>query len=306
MLRFLGRRLAFILFVSVLIVFFAHMGMRMVRNSETSSPLFDVRSVAKLAWVDTRSYVASVSKGNLGLVEREYGLVQVKDLLGEAYINSMGLLMVALIASTLAGVLIGGITALIKYRKLVLPLLTITILGISTPSFVAAILLQQAELHYMQTFGRRLVRMAGFGWDFEHMLMPVLVLSARPLAYITRATFLALRRIMAEDFIRTAYSKGLSRLRTVIVHAFRILAIPALTSVGISLRFSLSSLPVVEMFFEWPGMGRRLIQAINSRETTLVVSLALALGLTFMLTNLILDIIFRFVDPRLREIDEHV
>jgi peptide/nickel transport system permease protein len=280
------------------------MGMRMVRNSESSSPLFDIRSVAKLAWVDTRSYVVSAAKGDLGLINMSYGLVRVKDLIAASYGNSMGLLMVSLAATTFVGMLIGGLTALTKYRKLVLPLLTITILGISTPSFVAALLLQVAELKYLATFGRRLVSMAGFGWDFEHMLMPVLVLSARPLAYITRATFLALSRIMEEDFIRTAYSKGLSRIRTVNIHAFRNLAVPVLTAVGVSLRFSLSSLPVVEMFFAWPGMGARLVAAIGSRETNLVVSLALALGLTFMLTNLILDVIYRFVDPRLRETNE--
>jgi peptide/nickel transport system permease protein len=280
------------------------MGMRMVRNSESSSPLFDIRSVAKLAWVDTRSYVVSAAKGDLGLINMSYGLVRVKDLIAASYGNSMGLLMVSLAATTFVGMLIGGLTALTKYRKLVLPLLTITILGISTPSFVAALLLQVAELKYLATFGRRLVSMAGFGWDFEHMLMPVLVLSARPLAYITRATFLALSRIMEEDFIRTAYSKGLSRFRTVNIHAFRNLAVPVLTAVGVSLRFSLSSLPVVEMFFAWPGMGARLVAAIGSRETNLVVSLALALGLTFMLTNLILDVIYRFVDPRLRETNE--
>lgn len=306
MLRFLGRRLAFILFVSLLIVFFAHMGMRMVRNSETSSPIFDVKTIGKLAWVDTRSYIVSAAKGDLGLINTTYGLVRVKDLIAAAYGNSMGLLMVSLVAATIIGMLIGSIIALTKYRRLVLPLLTVTILGISTPSFVAALLLQVGELKYLATFGRRLVSMAGFGWDFEHMLMPVLVLSARPLAYITRAAFLALRRIMEEDFIRTAYSKGLSRMRTLNIHAFRNLAVPVLTAVGVSLRFSLSSLPVVEMFFGWPGMGKRLVEAIDSRETSIVVSLALALGLTFMLTNLILDVIYRFIDPRLRETNEHI
>jgi peptide/nickel transport system permease protein len=74
-----------------------------------------------------------------------------------------------------------------------------------------------------------------------------------------------------------------------------------LTAVGVSLRFSLGSLPVVEFYFGWPGLGYRLLEAIRGGETQVVVALAVALGLTFMLVNLLLDIIYRLIDPRLRE-----
>jgi peptide/nickel transport system permease protein len=143
--------------------------------------------------------------------------------------------------------------------------------------------------------------MAGFGWDLEHMLMPVLVLSARPLAYLTRTTFLALDRTMQEDYIRTAFSKGLSMEHTVVEHALRNIAVPILTTIGVSLRFSLSTLPVVELFFAWPGMGRKLLEAINARQTPVVALLASSLGLTFLLVNLFLDIAYRIIDPRMRD-----
>ena len=122
------------------------------------------------------------------------------------------------------------------------------------------------------------------------------------LAYLARASFIAFGRIMDEDFIRTAYSKGLDKRSTVNVHAIRNIAIPVLTAIGVSLRFSLSTLPIVEFFFVWPGMGLRLLEAIDLRQTTLVVTLALALGLTFLALNLFLDISYRFIDPRVREI----
>jgi peptide/nickel transport system permease protein len=106
---------------------------------------------------------------------------------------------------------------------------------------------------------------------------------------------------MEQDYIRTAYAKGL-RLRTIVnIHVLRNLAIPVLTAIGVSLRFSLVSLPVVEFFFAWPGMGSRLLEAISERQTALVVALALALGLTFQVVNLLLDILYRVVDPRVRE-----
>jgi peptide/nickel transport system permease protein len=106
---------------------------------------------------------------------------------------------------------------------------------------------------------------------------------------------------MGEDFIRTAYSKGLSQRRTVEVHALRNIAIPVLTATGVSMRFSLSSLPVVEFLFVWPGLGLRMLEGINSHNTALVVTLAGAIGLTFLLVNLALDISYRFIDPRVRE-----
>jgi dipeptide transport system permease protein len=143
--------------------------------------------------------------------------------------------------------------------------------------------------------------MAGFGWDFEHMFLPVLVLAARPLAYLTRAAYLGLSRVMQEDYIRTAFAKGLEMRRTVGVHAIKNVAVPMLTALGVSLRFSLSTLPVVELFFDWPGAGIQFLDAIGRGDAGLVVSLALIFGLTFLTINLLLDILYRLIDPRIRE-----
>jgi len=77
--------------------------------------------------------------------------------------------------------------------------------------------------------------------------------------------------------------------------------VTVLTAVGVSLRFSLGSLPVVEYYFGWPGMGAALLSAIRGRDTPVVVGLALCLGLTFMLVNLLLDVTYRLIDPTLRE-----
>ena len=301
MLRFIVRRIFFIILVWVFIVFFSNLGMRMARNSEISRPDYNLVQHGKRAWQDTRTFLPGALRGDLGTTRIPSGLVPIKDILGESYVNSMGLLLVALVVAAILGLGIGSMAALTKRRMLVLPLLILTILGISTPSFFAGLLLQMGELRYLAITGRRLVSMAGFGWDFEHMLMPVLVLAARPLAYLTRAAFLSLNRVMEEDYIRTAFSKGLSLRRIVNVHALRNIAIPVLTAVGVSVRFSLSTLPVVEVFFNWPGMGRRLLEAINTRQTLVVVTLASALGLTFLLINLLLDVVYRIVDPRMRE-----
>jgi ABC-type dipeptide/oligopeptide/nickel transport system permease component len=302
MLRFVGRRLTFIISVCVLIIFSVNLGMRMARNSDVKEPDYEVVKYGQLAWEDTREYIEGLLEGDLGTINHELlGIIPIWDLLKDTYVKSMGLLLVALGLAALLGLSIGTMAALTKRKWIVPILLLLTILGISTPSFFAGLLLQQGELHYLKTFGSPLVKMSGFGWDYQHMLMPVLVLMARPLAYLTRASFISLSRVMQENYIRTAHSKGLIQRTVVNVHAMRNIAVPVLTAVGVSLRFSLSTLPIVEFFFAWPGIGMRLLEAINTRQTDVVVTLALALGLTFLLINLVLDVAYRYIDPRLRE-----
>ena len=300
MIRFLLRRTAFLLLTAVLIVFFVQLGMLMAQNSNAAVPNFDLDSQVALAWGDTQTYVHQLLTGELGFVQQGSGQVPVVQVLRQAYINSLGLLLAALISAAVTGCALGAILALTRLRRLTTPILTLTILGISTPSFFAALLLQQGEILYLARTGQRLVSVSGFGWDPEHMLLPLLVLMARPLAYLSRAVYVSLRRVLSEDFVRTAQAKGLSRARTVVVHVLRNTAVPVLTALGVSIRFSLGSLPVIELFFAWPGLGKALLQAVNERQPVLAVTLALALGMTILVTNLLLDGIYRVIDPRLR------
>jgi peptide/nickel transport system permease protein len=89
--------------------------------------------------------------------------------------------------------------------------------------------------------------------------------------------------------------------RTVIFHALRNLAVSVLTSIGVSIRFSLTILPVVEFIFAWPGLGRAALEGIRAQRTVLVVAIALAIGLTIELINMMLNSLYPLVDPRLRK-----
>lgn len=300
MTRFIIRRIVFLLLTALLIIFFVQLGMLMARNSSAPTPNFDLDSQAAMAWDNTRSYLGQLITGQLGQVEQGSAFVPTVLILRQAYINSLGLLVAALTVAVLIGGSLGALLVLTRLGRVTLPVLTLTILGISTPSFFAALLLQQGEISYLAKTGRRLVSVSGFGWDLDHMLLPLLVLMARPLAYLTRAVYLNLRQVMGEDYVRTARAKGLSLRRTVNVHVLRNTAVPILTALGVSLRFSLGSLPVIELFFAWPGLGEALLQALNAQQTGLAVTLALALGMTILVTNLLLDVIYRLIDPRLR------
>jgi len=302
MIRFLGRRTLYIASICILIVFALFLGMGMSRNSELQQPDFDLGIHGVRAWSNTRLYLRDLFSQDLGTVSHDLlGRIPIRDMVTDTYFKSMGLLLTALLASTILGIFFGVVAALIKNKSAVTAFMLISILGISTPSFFAGVLLQQGELKYLDVFGSPLVKMAGFGWDFQHMFFPVLVLMAYPLAYVTRATYIALDHVMGETYIQTAYSKGLRKSTVVKNHALRNIAIPVLTAIGVSFRVSLSTLPVVEYFFAWPGLGLRLLEAIRDHQSRLVVTMALTLGLTVQLINLSLDLIYRVIDPRLRD-----
>ena len=303
MLRFITRRVAFILVVCLAIILIVYLGMGMIRNSEAAHPNYDLVPEIKLAWQRSRVYISSLLEGEISFKISQPGLSGIDTGKGNAFFNSMVLLAIALGGSVLVGLPLGAFAALTRHKRLVTPLLILVLIGISTPVFFSGFLLQQIEILYLFFFGHSLVSVAGFGWDIDHMLLPILVLSARPIAYLTRHSFIAIDRIMKENYIQTAYGKGLGQRYIIIVHALRNVAIPILTAIGVSLRFSLGSLPIVEFLFLWPGLGLRLLQAINNREAAVVVTLVVMLGLTILGINLLLDITYRFVDPRIRDND---
>lgn len=303
MLRFISRRIVFILAVCLAIIFISYLGMGMIRNSEVAQPSYDLVPQINLAWQRTRVYILSLWEGEINFRVSQPGLGGVDLGEGNAFYNSIVLLLVALGGSVLIGLTLGAFAALTRRKKLITPLLILVLIGISTPVFFSGFILQQIEVLYLYYFGHRLVSVAGFGWDLQHMILPVLVLAARPVAFLTRQSFIAIDRVMEENFIQTAYAKGLGKRYTVIIHALRNVAVPILTAIGVSLRFSLGSLPVVEFLFLWPGMGLRLLQAINNREAAVFVTLTLLIGLTILGINLFLDITYRIVDPRIRDND---
>ncbi|HRX02645.1 MAG: ABC transporter permease [Anaerolineae bacterium] len=302
MLSFVFRRLTFIIVVAIAIVFFVFLGMRMTRNSTAPRGDFRIASYAQTAVEDTERFLANAVQGDFGTVQLSRDrTVPVSQVLLDTYFKSMGLLITSLILSLTIGLIVGTIASLRQSSTASFVLLSATVIGISIPSFFVAMLLQVLTIKLVQRYGVRIAFAGGFGWDWRHMIFPVIVLSARPVAYITRVTFVTLGGIFFEDYIRTANAKGLSRRQVVTTHALRNAAVPILTAGAISLRFALGALPVVEFFFGWPGLGDRMLTGIRNGEVEVVATLALALGTTFLIVNLVLDVLYRFIDPRIRD-----
>lgn len=303
MTRFLLRRLQTILIISLAIIFFCALGLRLMRHT----PARTIPTVLSEATRDTVSFLRNLAHGDLGVTYRSVGrrrvATEVTSVVADTYVKSMGLLLISLVFAAALGVGLGSLAAYWEGSPLSLGLLTGTLLGVSLPTFFSALLLQVLEIRWYQRTGMRLVPVGGFGWD-AHVVLPALVLAARPLAQVARITFASLSEAAQQDFVRTARAKGLHPRYVWSSHVVPNAAVPILTALGVSLRFSLGSLPVVEYYFGWPGLGASLLSAIRAQQFSLVAAQALALGLTFMGINLLLELAYRAVDPRLRIIDE--
>ena len=296
LLAVVGQRLLFALLVLPAIAFLTIFGLDMARGSTGSAAL-------ARALEGTPRYLARLLQGDLGLTAAgsiTQRPLPVADILGEVLVRSLGLLGAALIIAGLVAVPLGIWAARVRDSKRSLGLLLLSIAGVSLPSFALALLLQFLLLRWAQRTGSNLLPLGGFGWD-AHIFLPALVLAARPIAQIFRVTYGGVAEALAQDFVRTARSKGLHPARILFGHVLRNAAIPVLTTLGLSFRFSLSSLPVVEFFFGWPGLGFTLLKAIARKDDNLTLILVLCLGGLFILVNLLLDLSYRLVDPRLRQ-----
>lgn len=294
---FIGKRLAFGLLVLAVIVFVSFLGLEMARGADLSQA-FPYAVKSSLAYFD------NLLHGNLGYT-RAGSLtrlpVPVSGVLANVVPKSLGLLAVSLLMATAVGVLLGYLAGRRRHGNGSLVFILLSIVGVSIPSFFAALLLQLLMVRLARESGSLPpLPVGGFGWD-RHIVLPAVVLAARPVAQIARITFVTLGTLLGQDYIRTATGKGLLPRQIWSGHIWRNALIPILTTIGISLRFSLSSLPVVEYFFGWPGMGFTLLKSISLKDDLLTVALLLVMGILFIVANLALDLSYRAIDPQLRD-----
>lgn len=299
MIRLVLRNVLYTILISIAIVFFVHLGLLMAANFNLRGTPRPVSDVVAEAVAQSGAYCAQLFQGDLGLTTGRY-VRPVGEVLADVYPKSLGLLAASLGIALALGIAFGILAAIKRHSQMSLLAFVVTLLGISTPSFFAAVVIQVVAIRWYATTGSRLVPLGGFGWD-EHILMPALVLAARPVAQVARVTFVTLSEILEKDYIRTARAKGVREFWVLNKHALRNAAVPVLTALGVSLRFSLSSLPVVEFVFAWPGIGFMLLRAIGSGDLALATGLSLAVGISFMVVETLLELSYRVFDPRLRE-----
>lgn len=284
LLRSIWRLLSAALLLIVLI-FFVALAMDLGRQEGLSA----LPAVLPSSITFTADYLAGLAHGNWGAA----------DELARTLPKSLGLLATALVLAVLLGLPLGVGAALRRASRFSGSLVFASVLGISTPSFFAAMLLIWFSVWLQRATGADILPIYGFGWD-THLILPALVLAARPTASVVRLGYNALVEVIDADFVRTAHAKGLRPRAVFVRHVLRNAGVPLLTTVAVSLRFSLAVLPIVEYIFNWPGVGLALLEAIQAQDTTTVISMVLPLALLFILINLLLEILYVLVDPRLR------
>ncbi|MBM2842662.1 MAG: hypothetical protein HW404_499 [Anaerolineales bacterium] len=290
-----ARRIAYAGLVLIAIAFLSYWGLTMAEHAVASLPVEPAASAVEAARLTAAHFLDHPSTY---IIHRQAvsPWLTIADLLR----NSLMLLIPALLLAFAAGVPLGMRAARAHSRGSGSLIWLISILGISVPAFMLAMFLWVINLQVGRQFDVTPLPATGLGFD-QHLVLPVLVLAARPFAVLTQVAYVTIAGLLTQDFVRTARGKGVSRRAIDRDHVMRNAWIPILTAVATSLRFSLATLPIVEYFFVWPGIGLGLLDAIVAGEKILAVDMVLALGVVFLAVNVILDVVYPLLDPRLRE-----
>lgn len=166
--------------------------------------------------------------------------------------------------------------------------------GASIPSFWLAyllIILFAVNLRVLPALGRG---------GFEHLILPALALGAGDAAIIARLTRSSVLEVLNEDYVTTARAKGLSRPRVITKHVLRNAMAPVVTQIGVLFGFLLAYSAIVEWIFVWPGIGRLAVEAIGQRDYTMIQGFVVFAGTIFVLINLAVDLMYLWLDPRVR------
>lgn len=218
----------------------------------------------------------------------------VTDMIGAAFPNTAALAMTAMGIAVCAGVPLGIIAATRKNSIWDAFSRLLALVGVSIPVFWLGL-----QLQIVFGLQLRLLPISGLGLD-SHLILPALCASLGMLALIMRMTRSSLLDILNQDYIRTAYSKGLTSRRVNVRHALSNGVLPIVTVWGTSVAGLLSGTLLVEVIFSWPGIGRQLIDAIQARDYPMVQGLVLLFALIYTLMNTLIDLSYPLLDPRIR------
>jgi len=233
----------------------------------------------------------------------------VSDILAEAFVPTMILASVAMIAATLAGLLLGIFSALNKDGWFDRLALVVSIIGMSLPSFFAAIIIAWlfayvlagytglsmfGSLYTVDDFGR------GEYINLKNIILPAFTLAIRPLAIITELTRSSMLEVMSQDYIRTARAKGLSLYRIITRHALRNALNPVVTAVSGWFASLMAGAVFVEYIFDWKGVGVVIVDALEKYDFPVVMGAVLFISVLLIIINIFADLMYGILDPRIR------
>ena len=289
-----------LLIVAVLVFFFVHLlpgdPARLAAGAEADLQTIElVRRDLGLDRPLPEQFLRFIS----GAVQGDFGRSMrtkrpVMDEIAERFPYTLKLTVAAMGWSVLTGLAIGVYAAVKRNRWQDRLGMTLAVSGISFPSFALGLLLMMVfavELGWLPTVGAD---------SWRHYILPSLTLGAGVAAVMARFTRSAFVDVLHEDYIRTARAKGVSEVGVVLKHGLRNALIPVVTMMGLQFGFLLGGSIVVEKVFNWPGMGRLLVDAVEMRDYPVIQAEVLLFSLQFILINLIVDMLYGVINPTIR------
>ena len=215
---------------------------------------------------------------------------------------TLSLALVAFVITIPTGILLGVIAAVWRDTWADSAVMVLALIGVSVPNFWIAILsviLFSVTLGWLPSAGYVPLGESFGGW-LASLIQPAVVLALFQIGYLARMTRSAMLEVLDQDYIRTARAKGVSPRAMIVKHAFRNTLMQVVTVSGYILSLLVGGSVVIEQIFAIPGIGRLLVQAIMARDYPVVQGTMLLLGFTFVFINIVIDLIYAWVDPRVR------
>lgn len=274
-----------------------------VGNSGTSEDIAQVRTALGLndsLPVQFLRWVQALAQGNLG--ESFFMKIPVTELIGQRIEPTLSLAALTLVMAVAIAVPLGVLAAWRHGGWLDRALMGFSVLGFSVPAFVLGYaLIWLFALHWQLLPVQGYARLEnGVGPWLRHLVLPSIALSIIYIALIARVTRASVAEAMTEDYIRTARAKGISEARVLIRHGLANAAVPIVTVIGIGVALLIGGVVVTETVFAIPGLGQLTVDAVLSRDFPLIQGIILFFALIYVLINLLIDLSYIVLDPRIR------
>lgn len=254
-------------------------------------------------------YVTKAVQGDLG---RSYvKRIAVRELLKGKFQATLILTMAAMVLAIVVGVIAGLVSAAKPNSLSDYMFMVLAIVGISLPVFWLGLMLQilanNMNAALTGEISRSIIPISGYfdpryPWyvNLKYLILPAITLATVPMAIIARMVRSSMLEVMNLEYIRTARAKGLSERIVVMKHALKNALIPIITVIGNNFALLLTGAVLTETVFSWPGMGRLMVDAIIQRDFPVVMGGVIVMSMVFVVVNLIVDILYASVDPRIR------
>lgn len=236
------------------------------------------------------TYMKDALRGDFGPSIKKRGRT-VSEIISSGFAVSSKLGGISILVSVLLGVPLGSIAALKRMKWQDNIIIVVATFGISVPGFVVATLL-------LTTFGVWMHLTWGIA-SAANYIFPVLSLAFYPTSYIIRLTRSSMLDVLGQDYMRTAKSKGLGQTKVLFKHALRNAVLPVVTYLGPAIAYTLTGSMVVEKIFTIPGLGNEFISSILNRDYPMIMGTTLFLAALIIVMNVIVDIVYKIIDPRI-------